>query len=191
MKRHARTPLPLTTVALTVAIVIAYGLELLGNGEAICADFGLVPARPSFGAALTSLFVHDPNGIAHLAGNVVFLIVFGSIVERAIGSFRFLGLYFAAGLAGTAMHILVDPSSTTPLVGCSGAIFSLLALAGVMRPRLLGFVVAFVSVNIWFALSDTGGNVSFGAHLGGFSIGAAVVMLARLREVDLRRPVAA
>jgi len=190
MRRHALAATPPATAILAVAVVAFFCVELAGDGQALCAWCGLVPAHPSFAAAVLSLFVHDPENVAHVSGNLVFLVVFGTVVERAIGSARFLVLYTAAGLAGAALHILVDPSSTTPLVGCSGALFGLLALAGVMRPRLLGFVIAFVAVNIWFALADAGGNVSFGAHIGGFSVGAAAVMLARLREVDLTRAVA-
>lgn len=186
MKHPVRAPLPLATVAFSASILAVFAVELAGDGAELCARFGFVPARPTFGAALASLFLHDPSGLAHVGGNLVFLVVFGGIVERAFGSLRFLAVFITTGLAGAAMHILVDPNSTTPLVGCSGALFGLLALAGVLRPRLLGFVVAFVAVNIWHAFSNPNSEgISFACHLGGFASGTALVMLARLRGVDL------
>jgi membrane associated rhomboid family serine protease len=105
--------------------------------------------------------------------------------SNAIGSLRLLVLFFAAGLGGAAMHCLVDPSSQLPLVGCSGALFGLLALAGALRPRLLGFVGAFVLINLWHAFAGGGGAVSFGCHLGGFLVGAVFVVSARLARSNL------
>jgi membrane associated rhomboid family serine protease len=181
MKRHARAPLPLVTLALAVAIVAVFAVELVDDGMGLCQRYGLVPAHPSFEAAITSLFVHDPSGALHVGGNLAFLIVFGVIVERSIGG---LGLFTVAGSAGAALHVLVDPGSTSPLVGCSGALFGVLAVAGVLRPRLLGFVVAFAAINVLHAFTGSDGAVSFGAHLGGFFAGFLVIALARLRGFD-------
>jgi len=170
----ARETAPFTAL-LALALIAAYGLELALGGMPICEAYGLVPARPSLESALSAMFLHDPEGVFHVGGNVVFLVVFGGIVERALGSFRFLGLYLAAGLAGAAFHCLVAPSSTDPLVGASGALFGLLAVAAVIRPRLAGFAVAFVGLNIWYAFMGGAGDVSFGCHIGGFFAGFVVV----------------
>ena len=105
---------------------------------------------------------------------MAFLAFFGALVEGALGGVSFLGLYLTAGAAGGLLHVLVNPAATDPLVGASGAIFGVLAVAGVIRPRFLGFVVAFVGLNIWHALEGTGGGVSFGAHLGGAFAGVLV-----------------
>jgi membrane associated rhomboid family serine protease len=66
--------------------------------------------------------LHDLSSVAHVAGNVAFLVMFGGIVERALGYLRFLGLYVAAGIAGAALHVLVVPSATVPLVGAFPAV---------------------------------------------------------------------
>ncbi len=168
------------TALLAAAVLGVYGLERVTDGQALCERFGLIPAHPSFKAALTSLFLHDPSSLSHVAGNLAFLVVFGLIVEPAIGSLRFASLFAAAGLGGAALHVFVDPSATTPLVGCSGALYGLLALAGVLRPRLLGFVFAFVGINVFHAIAGGAGTVSFGAHLGGFVVGAIVAVWMRV-----------
>jgi membrane associated rhomboid family serine protease len=170
--------LPSVTAVLVAANVIAYGLELAGGGQTVCEAHGLVPAifvrTGDFGPVLTSLFLHDPTSLLHLGGNMVFLAVFGAIVEHELGALSFGALYLAAGIAGALMHVLVDPSATVPLVGASGAIFGVLAVGGALRPRLLGFVVSFTALNVWYAFAGTGGGVSFGAHIGGFIIGFLV-----------------
>ncbi len=188
MKRRARAPLPLATFALATAILAVYGVELAGDGQALCATYGLVPAHPSFGTALASLFLHDPTGLAHIGGNLVVLILIGSRLERMIGSTRFAALYFAGGLAGAALHIVVDPSSSAPLVGCSGALFAVLAVAAVLfGPAMLVFTSLLVAANVWHAFGGPGEvAVSFGCHIGGFAAGTAVVLLWRVRDVDWR-----
>jgi membrane associated rhomboid family serine protease len=170
----ARETAPFTAL-LALALIVAYAAELALGGMSVCTEFGLVPSHPSLETALSSMFLHDPSGPIHLGGNLVFLVVFGGIVERALGSVRFLGLYVAAGLGGCAFHCLVSPSSTDALVGASGALFGLLAVAAVVRPRMLGFAVAFAGLNVWYAFAGGAGDVSFGCHIGGFFVGFLVV----------------
>jgi hypothetical protein len=72
-------------------------------------------------------------------------------------------------------HLAVDPHSSVALVGCSGSIAGIVAILGVLRPKSLGFVV----MNVYWAWTGTAGGISFAAHLGGFSFGAVVGLLAR------------
>lgn len=167
----ATTTAPMTS-ALAVTTLGAYGFELAGGGMAVCEAYGLVPAAPTLGTALSSLFLHDPTGWGHLVGNLTCMVIFGAVVEREIGSWRLLALYLAAGVLGALLHVVVDPSSAIPLVGASGAIFGLMAVAGALRPRLLGFVVAFAGFEIWRAFTNDAGGASFGCHLGGLAAGA-------------------
>lgn len=177
----ARETAPVT-VLLAALVIAAYALELSFGGVAACDAYGLVPAHWSVGTALSSMFLHDPSSLFHVGGNLVFLVVFGIIVERALGSLGFAVLYVAAGLGGAVMHFAVNPSATDPLVGCSGALFGLMAVASVLRPRLLGFVIAYMGLNIWYAVVGGAGNVSFGCHIGGFVVGFLAVVA--LRAVD-------
>jgi len=170
------------TALLALALVGVYIVELDRGGDAVCQAYGLIPSHASLETAFSAMFLHDPSSVFHLGGNLVFLVIFGGIVERALGSLRFAGLYAAAGLGGAALHIIVNPSASEPLVGASGCLFGLLAVAAILRPRLIGFAVAFAGVEIWHAVAGGGGNVSFGCHLGGFAVGALVAMF--LRAVD-------
>jgi membrane associated rhomboid family serine protease len=187
MKRPARVSFPLVTLAVAVAILAVYGLELSGNGLAICEQFGFVSAHPSFGAAVTSLFVHDPASLLHIGGNLAVLVLVGSRLEQAIGSMRFAAIFLAGGLAGAAMHIVVDPTSTVPLVGCSGSLFAVLAVAAALYgPGMLAFVAVLVAINIAHAFGAPGdAGVSFGAHLGGFALGVFLALLGRVRAAAL------
>lgn len=83
------------------------------------------------------------------------------------------------GLAGCALHFVVDPSSTMSLVGCSGSLFALLAVAAVLWPSLLGGVVLLAGANIVQVLTSTGGSVAVGAHLGGFCAGTVFAAFSR------------
>lgn len=173
---------PLATVVLVGLNVAIWRLELAAPGA--CDAFGLVPARfthtGAVGPLFTSLFLHDPGSVMHLGCNMAFLAVFGALVEGSLGHLGFLALYFVAGVAGGLLHVQVDPSATAPLVGASGAIFGVLAVAGALRPRLLGFVFAFAAIEVFHAFTGTGGNVSAACHLGGFAAGVVAAAALRL-----------
>jgi len=161
------------TVLLVLANLLAYAAELAGGVADTCQTRGLVPATFLHSGdllpVLSSLFLHASLG--HLAGNLVVLAVFGAVVEGELGGLRMLALYLAAGVVGALLHVLVDPASTDALVGASGAIFGVLAVAGAARPRLLGFIIPLAAINVWYAFSGTGGEVSFACHLGGLAVG--------------------
>lgn len=175
--------MPLVTIALILANLAAYAFERASGGQAACDVYGLVPAYFVHGGALeplfTSMFLHDPSSLLHLGGNMVFLAVFGAIVESSLGGLPFLALYLLAGVAGGLFHVMVNPSAAEPLVGASGAIFGVLAVAGALRPRLLGFVVTFAGIEVWHAFTGAVGNVSFSCHIGGFVAGFVVVVFLR------------
>ncbi len=175
-----RRSLPLVTLILVVTNLWIYLLELVDGGQKACEFYGIVPARLDPAALLTYGFFHDPGNLAHIFGNMFFLAVFGALVEGALGHGRFLLLYGAAGVAGGLLHVLVAPGSAMPLVGASGAIFGLLAVAAVLRPRLLGFAVAFVTVNVYQAFFGGEAGVSFACHIGGFVVGFLAVAAMRL-----------
>lgn len=171
---------PVVTVTLILALCGVFALELQ-TGDAAVMDWAFVPAQASVETALSSLFLHDPTApLSHLGANLVFLAVFGTVVESALGSLVFGGLYLTAGLAGALTHLACNPGSTTPLVGASGCLFGLLAVAGVLRPRLLGFVVWYAGYTLWQLFSGTGGSTSAAAHVGGFIAGAVAAVVLRV-----------
>jgi membrane associated rhomboid family serine protease len=181
--------MPYATFALILANVLAYRLELASGGQVFCEAYGLVPAHFVHGGNLaplvSSLFLHDPGSLLHIAGNMAFLALFGALVEGALGGPLFLALYLASGIAGGLLHVYVNPSATEPLVGASGAIFGVLAVAGALFPRLLGFVAAFVGINLFHAFFGGAGTVSFGCHIGGFVAGFLVVVLLRVTGSEI------
>ncbi|HRI43693.1 MAG TPA: rhomboid family intramembrane serine protease [Fimbriimonadaceae bacterium] len=134
----------------------------------------------------TCMFLH--GNLAHLLGNMIFLLVFGPNVEHALGGLRFAGLYLVWGVAASAAHIFVDPTSVTQTLGASGAI------GGVLGAYLMLFpgsqitlwiyfyetvVAAWILLGLWFIwqilLPQEG--VANWAHAGGFFAGMVTILL--------------
>ena len=157
-------------------------------------SWAMIPVRVTELEALhtliTSMFLH--GGILHLAGNMLFLFIFGDNVEDAFGHIKYLALYLASGVLAALSQVVVEPSSMIPTVGASGAI------AGVMGAYLLLFpkarvdlliiivvifkvipVPAWIMLALWFVLQFIGGiasdpnagGVAYWAHAGGFVAG--------------------
>jgi membrane associated rhomboid family serine protease len=150
----------------------------------LSAEFAFDPLKPNVLSALTCLFLHDPENILHLLGNLVFLAAVGPLVEASLGQFRFMLVYLASGLAGVAAHWAVASLSgvSAPLIGASSAIAGCVGYCCVryMRRRVavapnLRLSVAHVAV-FWIVLQAVGAFVRFGdgggtsyvAHIGGF-----------------------
>ena len=82
---------------------------------------------------MTALFLH--GGVIHLAGNMLYLFIFGAAVEMRFGHQRYLGFYLAAGIAGGLAMVFIDPASEVPVIGASGAIAAVLGAYFVLYPR--------------------------------------------------------
>jgi len=170
--------------------------------SALLSANGITPENtlPTWQTAFTSMFMH--GSILHIAGNMLFLWIFGNNVEDAMGPVKFLGFYLVGGIAALALQIAVGPNSTAPTVGASGAIAAVLGGYILLYPRArvltLVFIILFFTVielpatvmlGIWFlqqalfgAVNLTnpaggGGGVAYFAHVGGFVFGLAVVKL--------------
>ena len=144
-------------------------------------------------SVLTSMFVH--SGAAHLVANMVYLFVFGPVVEDRIGRLRFLALYTLTGLAAVYGFALKDPQSTAPMVGASGAISGVLGaylivqfrsrvtalVFGVIPMRLPGwalvggyFVLQYLLYITTSNAPGAGSGVAYAAHVYGFVAGVIV-----------------
>ena len=161
-----------------------------------------VPFRsdiPNVLTLLTSIFIH--GGLFHLLGNMLYLWVFGDNVETLMGPLRFLVFYLLAGVAAGLSHVVIEPNSTVPMVGASGAISAVLGAYIVRFPRarvhMLVFLFIFIRViripslialGLWFGLQvinglgalgggERGGGVAWFAHIGGFVAGMILVFL--------------
>lgn len=198
---------PYVTYALIALNVFAYLLErvLIGqHGDAyVTGGYGLVPTRISADpggelfTVFTSMFMH--GGYMHLAGNLLFLWIFGDNVEDAIGRVRYVGFYLACGVCAAAAQVLTNPASPAPMVGASGAIAGVLGAYLVLYPRapvtvFMGFLLialpAWAVIGFWFLLQlsgglsalglDAPGGIAFFAHIGGFLAGVLGIRLAML-----------
>ncbi len=141
---------------------------------------------------LSSLFIH--GGFFHLAGNMLYLWIFGDNIEDRFGHLPFLVFYLASGVIASMTHVLIHPNSTMPLIGASGAVAGILGAYFLLYPRaqVLTLVFLFIIVQIvrlpalvflglWFAIqllsSSAGGNIAWYAHIGGFVAGVAFVFI--------------
>lgn len=151
----------------------------------------------SWEALVTSMFLH--GGWFHLVGNLWFLWIFGNNVEDSMGHLRFLVFYVLTGVTAALAHVALDPASTIPMVGASGAISAVMGAYLVLYPRarvdtLFWFVVfvrvvplpAWVLLGYWFLIqlvstgaAGGGGGVAYAAHVGGFVAGVLLIGLFR------------
>lgn len=152
---------------------------------------GVVP--PPF-TIFTAMFVH--GGLLHLGGNMLFLWIFGDNVEDRFGHFFFLVFYLLTGIAASLTHILMEPASTVPMVGASGAIAGVLGAYFLFFPRAqiktLVFFIFFINIvrlpaliflGFWFLFQvlssglTPAGGVAWYAHIGGFAAGFLIALV--------------
>lgn len=146
------------------------------------------PEKQPMLSLLTSMFLH--GGIVHLLFNMWSLWIFGNNVEEAFGHFRYLLLYLAGGVAATFVFVLMNPGSTVPLVGASGAIAAALGAYAVLFPKhrvitLVGWFLiplpAIIFLGFWFfgQFGLGGTNTAWEAHVGGFIFGLVAAFVFR------------
>lgn len=218
---HRLTPAN-TILILANFAVFALELHLSGHAEAALAQYGMVPARishldaaPSAGSLwtlatlVTSLFLHA--GVLHVAGNMLYLFIFGPAVEKRMGHLRFFCFYLAAGIAAGLAMVAMGPASQVPVIGASGAIAGVLGAYFILYPsgRILTILPIFIFIQfieipaifyllVWFALQlysgiTSGaqgplmGGVAWWAHVGGFLFGVACGPLLSRRGTTRRR----
>jgi len=165
-----------------------------GDTEACVRDDVTPPVFPDknvYLSLLYSMFLH--GSILHIAGNMLFLWIFGNNIEDRTGIPAYIGFYLAAGVVASAAHILVQPNSTIPVVGASGAVAGVMGAYLVLFPNvrirslLLFFVVdvrAKWLLGIWFVsqfFTNPSAGVAWVAHVGGFVFGALVALMLRDR----------
>ncbi len=153
------------------------------------------PDKNIFLAVGFSMFLH--GSLIHLAGNMLFLWVFGNNIEDTRGKVQYVLFYLAAGVVATATHIALQPSSTVPLVGASGAIAGVMGAYLVLYPRvyirtlIIFFFIMFRPIEarwllgFWFVSQffvNPNSGVAWAAHVGGFVFGVVVGLLWRPRR---------
>jgi membrane associated rhomboid family serine protease len=162
--------------------------------------------KPWWMTVFTSMFMH--GGLLHIGFNMLFLWIFGNNVEDSMGRLKFLFFYLLAGIAAVYAQAGIDPDSTLPTIGASGAIAGVLGAYALLYPRarVLSLVIiiffvtlveipALILLAIWFVLQflpaigqlatpEIGGEggVAYFAHVGGFAFGLAMVKLFATRH---------
>lgn len=216
-------PFQYVTVGLIALNVIAYFLvdtTLIPEIHNQESDFALIPAEflkdaripgaggfwlngslpvPEQFTIISYMFLH--GGLLHLIGNMLFLWVFGDNVEDAMGHWRFLMFYLMCGIFAGLTHAVVQPGSTVPLVGASGAVAGVVAAYLMLHPKVKIWVLilfriplrvnAAWALSFWIALQFfnviTAGkdNVAWWAHIGGIIAGAVLILFMRRPGVVL------
>ena len=209
----SRRPLnfPIVTALIIAANALVFMLELVG-GDAFINRWSLVPADIVAGqnwiTILTAMFMHA--GWAHILGNMLFFWVFGPEIEDVMGPLRYLTFYLLGGLVATAAQVLIDPTSTVPNLGASGAIAGVMGAFLITYPRdrirtilffgwfaRVTFIPAIILVGFWFLtqlFSEVGalaqvqsGGVAYMAHICGFAFGALAARVFESRKLRYRQ----
>ena len=218
------TPINVALIAANLAVFV-YELSLGPRVAAFVERFALVPvavtralssnAYRDAGAlaplmtTVTSMFIH--GGLWHVAGNMLYLFIFGAAVEYRMGALRYLSFYFAAGIAAALATVWIAPTSSVPVIGASGAIAGVLGAYFILYPRgrILTILPIFVFIQfieipaviylfVWFAvqlyagLQQSGraammGGVAWWAHVGGFMFGVAMGPILAINRPTRRR----
>ena len=202
---------PYITVTIIVLNAIAWLFEL-SLGERQLTQFlyvyGVVPAAFAWPTLITSMFLH--GSWSHVIGNMWYLWIFGDNVEDRLGHGRFVVFYLLCGIAAAFGQIVLDPQSTLPMIGASGAIAGVMGAYFVLYPQsrvltLIPLIIfweiielpAIMLLGFWFLMqlfsagaiavtASTGGagsgGVAFMAHVAGFVVGMIAVFVFRRRQ---------
>jgi membrane associated rhomboid family serine protease len=209
---------PIITVAFIILniLVFLYQASLADDSvESFVGAFSLVPARlfhvgtvlpgpvPAGVTIFTSQFLH--GGLFHLVGNMLYLWIFGNNVEDAMGRIRFIIFYLLCGALAAMTHAFMNPQSSIPMIGASGAVSGILGAYVLLYPKAriltlftLGFFIRMIEVpaimvlGFWLVfqflnalLGQGTSGVAWYAHIGGFLAGMALIILFKRNDVPL------
>jgi membrane associated rhomboid family serine protease len=201
---------PYITITIIVLNAIAWLFEISLPHDVLnefLAVYGVVPAYFSAPTLITSMFLH--GGWMHVIGNMWYLWIFGDNVEDRVGHGRFIVFYLLCGIVAALGQVAVDPNSTLPTIGASGAIAGVMGAYFVLYPHsrvltLVPFIFllqvvevpAILLLGFWFLMqlfnagaiamttASRGGGVAFAAHVMGFVAGVGAVFVFRKRALD-------
>lgn len=204
-----RRTFPFVNYLFIIINIGVFLMELSAGGSDLVTRYGAIPylvinaAQYPFAIVtlVTSMFLH--GGWLHLAGNMIYLGVFGDNIEDVLGHFRYILFYFTGGLVASFTHIFMDPTSQVPMVGASGAIAAVLGayLVFFSKARIrviiiffffqIGYVSSLFILGFWFIIqlfngigsiaATSSGGVAYWAHIGGFVAGVIIAFIVRIR----------
>lgn len=194
-------------------ILIFFAFQRPANVDAVAFSLGLIPAVvndlanlpveavwvPEDLTFVTYAFLHGDT--LHLAGNMVFLWVFGDNIEDAMGHVKYFIFYIACAVTAGLAHATLFSDSQGPLIGASGAVAGIVAAYLILHPNMRVWVLAFgkiplpinamwclgawVAFQVFQLLTDSVSQVSWIAHVGGIVAGAILVVILKHRHVAL------
>jgi len=179
-------------------ILVFWAQFFLYGNERLISTFAFVPYEFKLFTIFTSMFMH--GGLMHIIGNMWFLYIFGDNVESILGHVRFLLFYLFCGIGAAVAQFLIQPDSTTPMVGASGAIAGVLGAYMIKFPKARVHVLAVIFIfittivvpaqlvlGLWFLMQlsgglgslgfDTTGGIAWFAHIGGFIVGISTLRI--------------
>lgn len=202
---RTRPGVTLSLIAVNVLVFLLQATLSEQNAETFLYTFAVVPAYFSLVDVVTSMFVHA--GVVHLAGNLLFLWIFGDNVEDRLGHGRFLLFYLVCGFGAAFAQTALNPDSLIPMVGASGAIAGVMGAYLVLYPHsrvlmlfpfppILFELPAVFFLGFWFFMqflngvstlpifqaNEISGGIAFWAHVAGFVSGLALVIPMRRKE---------
>lgn len=195
-----RNSTPVMTLAIIAVNVFCFLFEISlpeYTRDRFIAHYALIPDQLHLTSFVTSMFLH--GGWLHLIGNMWFLWIFGSHIEDAMGSAKFLIFYLISGIASAVVQAVVQHGSPVPTIGASGAIAGVMGAFLILYPRVrivtLVFIIVFITtielpaaimLIYWFALQVLSGlgslasisqaqGIAWFAHVGGFLAGILLI----------------
>jgi len=185
----------LITTNTLIFLIFTY-FSFLNPNTNLFYTFGFIPNSFNLFTILSSMFIH--GGFGHILSNMWFLYIFGDNIESILGHMKFLLFYILCGFGAAFAQYIIDPNSSIPMVGASGAIAGVLGAYMISFPKakvhVLAFIIIFITtlivpaqivLGVWFFIQlssglnslgiDTNGGVAWFAHIGGFIAGVGSI----------------
>ncbi|MFL3007515.1 MAG: rhomboid family intramembrane serine protease [Candidatus Neomarinimicrobiota bacterium] len=185
----------LITINVLIFLTFTYVSFLTANTN-LFYTFGFIPNSFNLFSILSSMFIH--GGLSHILSNMWFLYIFGDNIESILGHIKFLLFYILCGFGAAFSQYIIDPNSSIPMVGASGAIAGVLGAYMISFPKakvhVFAFIIIFITtlivpaqivLGVWFFIQlssglnslgiDTNGGVAWFAHIGGFIAGVGSI----------------
>ena len=185
----------LITTNTLIFLIFTY-FSFLNPNTNLFYTFGFIPNSFNLFTILSSMFIH--GGFGHILSNMWFLYIFGDNIESILGHMKFLLFYILCGFGAAFAQYIIDPNSSIPMVGASGAVAGVLGAYMISFPKakvhVFAFIIIFITtlivpaqivLGLWFFIQlssglnslgiDTNGGVAWFAHIGGFIAGVGSI----------------
>tara|TARA_B100001250_G_scaffold175263_1_gene150724 strand:- start:1559 stop:2215 length:657 start_codon:yes stop_codon:yes gene_type:complete len=209
---NPRILIPYVTYGILIMNLFLFLIQFLISGNntnlshRLVYSFGFVPADFNLLTIFSSMFMH--GNLAHIVGNLWFLKIFGDNVESVLGHFKYFFFYISCGFFAAIGQYIINPSSTIPMIGASGAIAGVLGAYMIQFPNarvhnILFFIIFFTKVTLpaqivlgfWFLLQlsqglieigiNTTGGIAWFAHVGGFIAGVTLLKYLKNLKIEV------